>query len=262
MKRALFFVSAAFGATAALAQAPNAQMCAGCHGAQGEGNAQAGGPRIAGQPQRYLERQLEAYAQGKRQSAAMAPIAKSLPENERSALAAHFANLNPAHKPQSASAGSSTAASTRARALATHGDEAQRVQACQNCHGPDGAGLGEVNPYLAGLDAKYLQNALSEWKRGARDTDPSGQMQRIGKSLSDSDVQALASYYASLPAPLRAAAGAKPPAQAATPTHPEAGSKRRQGAGVGGTEPATSGGSQGPGGGQGAGPGEGASPGR
>jgi cytochrome c553 len=228
--------------------------CAACHGAQGEGNMQVGAPRIAGQPQPYLERQLAAYADGRRDNPVMAPIAKNLPPEKRRALAAYFAGLSP---PAAKAEPASARAGPRGKTLATRGDEALKVQACENCHGPGGTGQSGLTPYLAGLHSKYLEAALNEWKGGQRNTDPSVQMNLIAKSLGAADIQALAAYYGSQPPPLNVAAG-KPPASAGRdrPTHAGAGATPAQGIGASGGE-ATTGGSQGPGGGgaaSGAGP--------
>jgi cytochrome c553 len=73
----------------ALAQPSGERLCAHCHGAQGEGNATNGTPRIAGQPQAYLERQLAAYADGRRESEVMTPIARQLAPEQRTSLSAH-----------------------------------------------------------------------------------------------------------------------------------------------------------------------------
>jgi cytochrome c553 len=222
------------------------QQCVACHGANGEGNAQMNAPRIAGQPQAYLERQLEAYASGARQNPVMAPIAKGLSAAQRREAARHYAQI--ANSPRASARASTT---PRARQLATRGDEKLRVQACENCHGPGGTGLGAFNPFIAGLDPKYLQSALSEWRSGARKTDPSGQMPRIAAALSATDVQALAQYYGSLPSPQyagRTTASTQAKAGRATPSATGAGREPTQGTGVQGGE-TTQGGSQGPGGG-------------
>jgi cytochrome c553 len=143
---------------------------------------------------------------------------------------------------RSAAAGGS--APQRALTLASRGDDDRQIQACANCHGPGGTGVGEI-PYLAGLHAGYLQASLGEWKAGTRRTDPSSQMPRIAKQLTDADIKALASYYASQPAPQRRAS-AKPPASGtAEPTAPGVARKAREGSDVTGTDPS---GSQGPGG--------------
>jgi len=181
----------------AVAQPSGMRTCAGCHGAQGEGNATNGTPRIAGQPQAYLERQLAAYADGRRSSEVMTPIARQLTPEQRIALSAHYSNLQArAGKPPRAAAGSA-----RGRTLAVRGDQALQVQGCQNCHGPGGTGIGNVVPYLAGLDRRYLEAALGEWQSGSRKTDPSQQMNQIARNLGGDDIKALAAYYASQPQP-------------------------------------------------------------
>jgi cytochrome c553 len=238
----LLFVPAVAGA-----QPAGVETCTGCHGASGQGNAQLGAPRLAGQPKAYLERQLAAYADGRRENQVMSPIAKGLSPEQRASLAAHYAELAaPAAQKAQRSAASGASGASRAVALATRGNEAKQVQACQNCHGPGGIGLGDINPSLAGLDAGYLEASLAEWKNGSRKTDPSGQMPRIAKSLSDADIKALAGYYASqlLPQP-RAAAQGPSGGQQKQETLPGAGSAPRQGTDVTGSEPS---GSQGPGG--------------
>jgi cytochrome c553 len=238
-----------FGQNAGTAQAPanpQAATCASCHGAKGEGNAAANFPRLAGQPQAYLARQLRAYADGSRNNAVMTPIAKGLPADQIDSVAAYFAGLS---APSPKAAAPAAQAQKRGQQLATVGDDKLGVQGCANCHGPGGAGEPPTYPYLAGQHSSYLSAALGEWKNGARNTDPSMQMSMIAKRLSDSDIAALAAYYAAQPAPppetQRTSIAARPsvpgPASqtGATPTQ-GVGSEQGQ---------ATSGGGQGPGGG-------------
>lgn len=164
----------------------------------GEGRAEAGYPRIAGQPQAYLERQLEAYADGRRKSAVMGPLAKRLGREDRARVAAHFAGLVPG---ASQAGGARAPANERGALLAHTGDNRLRVQACQNCHGPRGAGLAPYGAALAGQLAPYLKAELLAWRSGRRNTDPSGAMAVIARSLGEGDIDAVADYYASLPAP-------------------------------------------------------------
>jgi cytochrome c553 len=230
-----------FAPAIALAQPDaNVQMCAGCHGANGAGNPQMGAPRITGQPEAYLARQLDAYANGQRQHAVMSPIAKQLSADARKAAAHYYAEQKAPAAKRSSAAGGSRAAASR---LATRGDESREIQACQNCHGPEGSGVG-ANPYLAGLDERYLQSSLAEWKNG-RNTDPSAQMPRIAKQLNEADIKALASYYSAQPSPepRQSQPPPKPSPHAATPA--PKGTAPRTSGGVEGEEPS---GSQGPGG--------------
>jgi cytochrome c553 len=224
--------------------------CAGCHGAQGEGNAAGGFPRLAGQPRAYLSRQLAAYTDGSRNHPVMAPIAKAMTKQQIDAVAGYYAGLSaPVAKPAAPPA---VQVFRRGETLATVGDDRLGVQGCANCHGPGGAGEPPTYPYLAGQSANYLSAALAQWKSGARNTDPSTQMSIIAKRLSDSDIAALAAYYAAQPAPAPETQRIATPARAGR--QGAAGSSGTMtGTGTGTEQGApSSGGSQGPGGGGGA----------
>jgi cytochrome c553 len=164
-------------------------LCAGCHGMGGEGRPAGGYPPIAGQPEAYLQRQLEAYADGRRADAVMGPLAQRLSAEDRQRIAAHFAALQ-APSPKALSA------SGRGHVLATVGDNALRVQACQNCHGPGGAARPPFTPYLAGLHSAYLSAEMHAFRSGTRRTDPSGQMNFIARHLGEDDIAAVAAHYA------------------------------------------------------------------
>jgi cytochrome c553 len=233
---------------AVAAQAPGAAgQCVACHGANGQGNPAMKAPRLAGQNAAYLARQLEAYANGARKNPVMEPIAKGLDRSQREAVAQHYAALE---APAAAGKGATPA---RGRQLATVGDNKLRVQACANCHGPDGIGSPPV-PYLAGQQQAYLLGALQEWKDGARQSDPSGQMPRIGAQLGDADMKALAQYFAALQPPSPNQLAGRGPANAAGAAAPQssgAGTTAPQGVGIEQGSP-TTGGNQGTGGAGGA----------
>jgi cytochrome c553 len=186
------------GQQIATAGGPNGvTACSACHGAKGEGNPAGNFPLLAGQPQAYLAHQMAAFASGARANDVMTPIAKAMTPQQMLDVSAWYASLDPpAAKPGAKAA---AAPMQRGLALATKGDEAKRVQACANCHGPGGAGEAPTYPALAGQHAGYFSAAMAEWKSGVRKTDPSGQMPFIAKRLDERDVAALAAYYASLP---------------------------------------------------------------
>ncbi len=223
-----------------------AAPCISCHGAQGEGNAQAGFPRIAGLPARYFAHQMKSFTDGSRNSQVMTPIAKAFDDKDIDAMASYYASLQapatPGPKPDAAQ-------TKRALQLNTTGDEAKRVQACANCHGPQGAGEPPIMPPLAGQHASYLGAQLKAWRDGSRKNDASMQMPAIAKQLSEQDVAGLSAWYASLPAPPAAATRALGPARAAPAPAPSAGPQQPTAPGTG-TEQGSgqTGGSQGPGG--------------
>lgn len=168
-----------------------------CHGTQGEGVPRANFPRIAGQPQPYLAKQLDDYANASRRNPVMEPIARSLSREDRDTLARYYASLA---APFAQDARTSSA-SERGRKLAMSGAPERRVPACNNCHGPGGIGRAPFFPYLAGLDAEYQRAALSAWKQGSRRNDAGLQMAVIAEALDVQDMQAVTQYYASLSPP-------------------------------------------------------------
>jgi cytochrome c553 len=169
--------------------------CSACHGEQGEGQPAAGFPRLAGFNAAYIEHALSSFARNSRPSAIMGPIAKGLSPEDRKAVAAYFAALNPpVAKPQTAPDGALVAAGA---AIALHGDFAQRVPACAQCHGPDGFGAGSV-PGIAGQSQTYIAGRLVGWKKSAP-TDRPHSMAAVAQKLNDDQVKAVAAYFASLP---------------------------------------------------------------
>ncbi|WP_185641004.1 MULTISPECIES: c-type cytochrome [unclassified Burkholderia] len=169
--------------------------CIGCHGAQGEGNAAAGFPRLAGTHAAYLSAQLAAFADGSRQNPVMQPLAKLLSPRDRDAVSAYFASLPVPPAIAASDAASIDPANTGAW-LATRGRWSQGLPACAQCHGAGGLGVGTAFPPLAGQPAAYIAGQLNGWKRGTRAPGPMALMPMIAGKLSDADIDAVAAYYA------------------------------------------------------------------
>ncbi|MDB6085579.1 MAG: hypothetical protein JWN43_3460 [Gammaproteobacteria bacterium] len=173
-------------------------LCQGCHGAHGEGNPAAGIPRLTGQAADYLQKQLNDYASGTRENPVMVNWAKRLNDAQRAEFSAYFAS---ATAPYAASTAAPAPGQVkRGHQLAHQGDESRRVQACNNCHGPDGSGVPHSAPYLAGQSAQFLAAALNAWRQGTRHNDAGKLMGSVAGQLRDADVTAVAAYYSSLTA--------------------------------------------------------------
>jgi cytochrome c553 len=69
---------------------------------------------------------------------------------------------------------------------------------CAGCHGPNGKSLAPTYPSLAGMSADTIKAALSAYKSGAKDN---ATMKAMASGLSDADIDNLATYIASFPAP-------------------------------------------------------------
>jgi cytochrome c553 len=180
---------------------PEAVACQACHGAHGEGMVDGDKPRIAAQSAHYLDKQLQDFANGTRDNAIMGAIAKGLSEQTRSKLVAYYASLEVPAPLKSVAATPAQAA--RGHQLATEGSEGRHVQACNNCHGPEGTGVAMSAPALAGQLAPYLAAQLKSWQQGGRKNDAGSLMTSVVAGLDDADIAAVTSYYAGLDAASR-----------------------------------------------------------
>jgi len=153
-------------------------------------------PRIAGQSARYIEKQLGDFASGARENLIMGGIAKSMSDADRAKVAAYYASLPVPAVAQSAAPAAALAA--RGHELAIQGAEAKHVQACNNCHGPDGSGVAFGGPYLAGQTAAYLADQLKAWQQGTRKNDAGNLMASVAARLDETDIAAVTAYYASV----------------------------------------------------------------
>jgi cytochrome c553 len=84
----------------------------------------------------------------------------------------------------------------------------RQIGLCMACHGRDGMASAIGTPHLAGQDATYLASALRAYRDGSRRSNP---MNGIANALVDSDIDALAAWYAAQPY-----GGAAAPAPAAS----------------------------------------------
>lgn len=71
----------------------------------------------------------------------------------------------------------------------------QKSVICASCHGNNGVSNSPLWPNLAGQKGAYIEKQLKDFRSGARQ-DP--MMGAMANPLSDADIKALASYYASL----------------------------------------------------------------
>lgn len=173
---------------------PGVVACMTCHRQGSVGNGPAAFPRLAGQVEGYLLKQLKDFASGRRQNPVMEKIAKGLTEEEMEALAAFASGLESPFGPRPLGA----TAEAAAYVLIGREDEDQMVQACVACHGPNALGLPPEIPMLAGQHPRYLVKQLKAFRDGERSNDPLGQMQHAVADLSDEDVERIALYLAAL----------------------------------------------------------------
>lgn len=158
--------------------------CIFCHGFEGNARAQAY-PRLAGQPEAYLKKQLRAFASGERNNPTMESLAASMSDRELDGLAAHFAKMTPVPN----------ATFHADAAHATRGEALVKANNCAACHGQQLEGK-DLFPRLAGQGYVYVRDQLTRFKSGARH-DASGAMQAVAGALSEQDIEDVAQFIAS-----------------------------------------------------------------
>jgi len=159
-------------------------VCASCHGQQGEGNAALNAPRLAGQGEWYIKRQLAYYKAGIRGGDAndpfgqqMAPMAAVLANDAAiNNVAAYIATL-----PLEPGAATIQGNASRGQGF---------YQTCGTCHGRQGEGNYALNaPRLAGQEDWYLKRQIENFKNGVRGAHPADefgvQMSLMARMLSD-----------------------------------------------------------------------------
>lgn len=197
------------GKVVAAKGAGGAAACVSCHGTNGEGNAGAGFPRLAGLSANYLEKQLDDIASDARPSALMGPVAKLLSEGDRRAVSQYYASLPPPYNVAliAATAAADPAENNRGAWLAIRGAWEKDLPACNQCHGPGGIGVGAAFPALAGQPKQYLSAQLQAWQTGKRSPFPLGLMPSVATKMTVEDIDAVATYYSELPQSANSSAG-------------------------------------------------------
>ncbi len=179
-----------------------ATTCGACHGMDGNSSDKTY-PKLAGQNEAYVARQLGLMKTQKRPNPVMMPFIGNLSEQDFHDLGAFYASKT------SLAGVADDKLLARGQALYRGGDATLGVPACMACHGPDGRGMaGAGYPQVAGQWADYIQAKLKDFKAGTAWGDDANAkiMPEIAKHLGDNDIAALASYVEGLHA---AAADAK-----------------------------------------------------
>jgi cytochrome c553 len=165
------------------------RLCQGCHGEDGN-STDALIPKLAGQYEQYISKQLRNYQAGVRTHQIMNAMAASISDVELADISAYFAN-------QAKMKGSGSMANEQGKNIFLKGNISKMVMACINCHGVSGKGLSPdtpMFPVIGGQHKAYLLKQLIDFKADDRVNSPNAIMNRIVRSLSDADLDALAEY--------------------------------------------------------------------
>lgn len=164
--------------------------CVSCHGAGGA-SAIAQNPKLAGQHEAYIYKQLVNFKGPDRKQALMTTYASMLTDDEMKNLAAYL-DKQPV-KPGAAKSKDTVEIGKR---IYRAGIAEKNVPACAACHGPNGAGIPAQFARLGGQHQEYTSAQLMNFRTGARKN--SIQMTTIAKRLSDDEMAAVSDYIAGL----------------------------------------------------------------
>ena len=175
-----------------------AVVCGACHGADGN-SAVPTFPKLAGQGDKYLVKQLMDIRDGKRSIPTMAGQLDGKSDQDLADIAAYFAS-------QTRSGGQ-----TNPELLALgetvyrSGIPERKVAACSACHSPTGVGNAPAGfPALAGQHADYIAAQLTAYRKGYEDetgrtNDGDSRIMRTNAfGLSDLEILAVSSYASGL----------------------------------------------------------------
>lgn len=188
------------GGDAAAGQAKTA-VCAACHGADGNSGV-ASFPKLAGQGEKYLAKQLADIKSGERTVVEMTGILNASSEQDMADMAAYYVSKS------IQLSGAKEKNLDKGEALYRGGNPATGVPACTGCHSPSGLGNAPAGyPALGGQFAEYTAKQLRAFRTGADDPKntnartndgDSSVMRGVAAHMSDLEIEAVANYIAGL----------------------------------------------------------------
>jgi cytochrome c553 len=165
------------------------ETCQHCHGLHGE-SSDVIYPRLAGQHEEYIVRQLHDFRSGEREGT-MNDIAVSLTDADINALAVYFSSQPVL---------SHTVRNKEFAAVGWYifhrGNKYSGIPPCASCHGKNGEGTERI-PRLAGQHKHYVSDQLTEFsERDPKRSDPI--MHSIAIKLTEMEIEAVANYVSGL----------------------------------------------------------------
>ena len=179
--------------------------CMACHGLAGNSTI-PNYPKLAGQGEGYILKQLQEFKSGVRDNAIMAGVVSLLSEQDMIDIAAYYSIQTISEN--SAKADEETI--DLARKIYLGGKKDTQTTACIACHGPKGLGIPSAKfPALGAQHAEYTALQLKAFRQYsineqtgsedlARDNDYEGMMRSVAKGLTTVEIEALAEYIAGL----------------------------------------------------------------
>lgn len=165
-------------------------LCIGCHGFNGN-STNPEYPKLAGQGEEYLEKQLRDFKSGARKEEHMTSMVDAIQMTDIPNLAAYFSSQ------KRAKTDPGKTANEVGKKIYQEGISAKAVPACTGCHGLEAAGVPAAGfPSLANQHVEYIAKILRDFRQGVRGNDQQMLMRNIASKLSDAEIDAVATYLA------------------------------------------------------------------
>lgn len=200
------FGSSAYGQGDTTAGKQKAALCAGCHAEDGNSTTPIF-PRLAGQHEKYLIRQLADFKNGKRADPTMQAMAAGLSDEDMKDLGAFYESQSPKYAKRNEEQyldddeeiPVTKKLIAEGRALFIAGNEETTVAACNACHGSRGSGNGPAGfPAVKGQYLPYLIKSLNDFRDGLRENDDGAMMRTIAGRMSRAEINAVSAFLSSL----------------------------------------------------------------
>jgi cytochrome c553 len=171
------------------------QVCANCHGLDGQaasGGNSAMSPKLTAQRREYLVARLQAYRSGSLQHPQMTLVARMISEQDIEDVADWYSSL------EIALSGNVTRSENDLDPGALAGKN-KAEQVCKHCHGIDGRSVPDNNtatvPYLSGQPREYLVDRILSYRSGRIDHP---QMTPIAQGLSEQEIKNVSEWYSGI----------------------------------------------------------------
>jgi cytochrome c553 len=188
----LGWISFAYAAGDADSGQGKVAVCSGCHGVDGNSMIPSF-PKLAGQGELYLVKQLIDIRDGARSLPQMIGILTDLTDQDLADIAAFYSvqkGTVGATDPEMLELG---------RQMYRAGNATKGVAACSACHSPTGAGNAQAGfPALSGQHADYVISQLKAYRTQTRVNGQAVVMQQVAALMSDKEIEAVASYIQGL----------------------------------------------------------------
>lgn len=166
--------------------------CFECHGREGN-STEPLFPKLAGQVESYLYKQLQDFKSGARSNELMDSVVEELTDQDMADIAAYYAVFD------AAPGAASETLVELGKSIYRAGNKETGVPACMGCHGPNGRGMPSAKwPALSGQHIPYAEKQLHDFAKGERGNDANSMMRDISARLSEQELKAVSAYVSGL----------------------------------------------------------------